>query len=386
MQQQKPAEIIDNFLIKGIFINAKSHGNGHINDTYLISTTSEKYILQKLNHNIFKNIDELNQNIIKALDHFKKKQKENPSIKKFMEPEIILCKNGNNHFKDKQGNYWRLMNFISGSTSLEVAEKPEMAFEAAKAFGYFQQKIIDLNPDDFFPIIKDFHNLEMRMKAFYNVLEKDTKNRNQFASEEIEFVKSHEHLSIKLKELLESRQIPIRVAHNDTKINNVLLDKKTLKGISVIDLDTIMPGTILFDFGDMVRTFTSPAEEDETDLSKVVLRLEIFEAMAKGYLSQLKEVLTKTEIDNLVFGGKIMTFMIGLRFLTDFLEGDIYFKTSRNNHNLDRCRTQFKLLTEIENKEDILKKIINESTTKSPKKKNATKTQKHENPQNKDYQ
>ncbi len=360
MQQHKLVEIINNFLINGEFVSSKSHGNGHINDTFLISTTSEKYILQKINHKIFKNVDNLNKNIIKALEHFNKKQKENPTIKKFIEPGIIFCKNGDNHFKDKEGNFWRLMNFIPGSTSIEVAENPETAFEAAKAFGYFQNKIIDLKPDDFFSTIKDFHNLEMRMKSFYRVLEKNTKNRNQFASEEIKFVKSHEYLNNKLKELLESNQIPIRVTHNDTKINNVLLDKNTMKGISVIDLDTIMPGTILFDFGDMVRTFTSPAEEDEKNLSKVILRLEIFKAMAKGYLSQLKDSLTKTEIDYLVFGGKLMTFMIGLRFLTDFLDGDVYFKTKRENHNLDRCKTQFKLLTEMENIDDVLQRIIKE--------------------------
>jgi hypothetical protein len=300
------------------------------------------------------------QNMILIIGLAVTKETSKAQIKNFIEPEIIFCKNGDNHFKDKEGNFWRLMNFIPGSTSIEVAENPETAFEAAKAFGYFQNKIIDLKPDDFFSTIKDFHNLEMRMKSFYRVLEKNTKNRNQFASEEIKFVKSHEYLNNKLKELLESNQIPIRVTHNDTKINNVLLDKNTMKGISVIDLDTIMPGTILFDFGDMVRTFTSPAEEDEKNLSKVILRLEIFKAMAKGYLSQLKDSLTKTEIDYLVFGGKLMTFMIGLRFLTDFLDGDVYFKTKRENHNLDRCKTQFKLLTEMENIDDVLQRIIKE--------------------------
>ena len=251
-----------------------------------------------------------------------------------------------------------MMNFVSDSTSFDVAEKPETAFEAAKAYGYFQKQLIDLNPDDFFPVIVDFHNLEMRMNNFYKVLDGDPANRNQYAKEEIEFVKANEDISHKLKELLGNNLIPTRVTHNDTKINNVLLDKDTLKGISVIDLDTVMPGTILFDFGDMIRTFISPAEEDEIDLTKVVLRLDIFKAMAAGYLSELKELLTITEIENLVFGGKVMTFMIGLRFLTDYLEGDVYFKTSRQNHNLDRSRTQFKLLSEINNNEAALVKII----------------------------
>lgn len=357
MQQQELLKVTNKFSIKGNSIEAIPFGSGHINDTFLITTTSEKYILQRLNHNIFKNIEKMNRNIIKALKHLYTKQKVNNDFR-FNDLEIIMCNNGNNHHKDKDGNYWRMMNFVSGSTSFDVAEKPATAFEAAKAYGYFQKNLIDLNPDDFFPVIKDFHNLEMRMNSFKDVLEENPQNRNQFALAEIEFVKSHGHLSARLKELLDGNQVPIRVTHNDTKINNVLLDKETLKGIAVIDLDTIMPGTVLYDFGDMVRTFTSPAEEDETNLAKVVLRLDIFKAMAKGYLSELKDVLTETEKNLLVFGGKIMTFMIGLRFLTDFLNGDIYFNTTRKNHNLDRCRTQFKLLSEIEAQEEVMEQII----------------------------
>lgn len=346
------------FSIEGDFIDAIPFGSGHINDTFLVATSSENYILQKLNHNIFKDIEKMNKNIILALNHLSAKQNSNKD-NRFRNLSIILCKNGNNHFKDKDGNYWRMMTFVAESTSFDVVENSEIAFEAAKAYGYFQRNLLDLNPADFHPVIKDFHNLEMRINTFFEILKTNPAKRMQFASSEIDFVKSHAHLSIKLNKLLESNEIPIRVTHNDTKINNVLLNKESLKGIAVIDLDTIMPGTVLFDFGDMVRTFTSPAEEDETDLTKVVFRTEIFKALTEGYLSELKDVLTKNEIDNLVFGGKIMTFMIGLRFLTDFLEGDVYFKTSRENHNLDRCRTQFKLLSEIERQEDLLEEIIN---------------------------
>lgn len=350
--------ITEEFNIDGSFIDAIPFGSGHINDTFLIATSSENYILQRINNNIFKDVEKMNKNIILALNHLNENQK-NSCNKRFSELHIILCKNGENHFKEKNGNFWRMMNFVSGSTSFDVVENPEIAFEAAKAYGYFQRNLLDLNPTDFHPVIKDFHNLEMRMNAFFEVSETKPAKRMQLAADEIDFVKSHSHLSTKLTKLLESNEIPIRVTHNDTKINNVLLNKESLNGIAVIDLDTIMPGTVLFDFGDMVRTFTSPAEEDETDLTKVVFRTEIFKALAEGYLSELKNVITKNEIDNLVFGGKIMTFMIGLRFLTDFLEGDMYFKTARENHNLDRCRTQFKLLSEIEKQEDVLEEIIN---------------------------
>lgn len=348
---------VNSFSIAGEFLSAIPTGSGHINDTYRVVTTQNVYILQRLNSSIFKDVNRMNQNIIMALGHFYSKQRASNDIR-FTEIELVICLDGNSYYKDDNGSCWRMMNYVPNSISFDVAHKPDIAYEGASAYGYFQKNIIDLNPDDFFPVIKDFHNLEMRLNHFNDILEKDPLNRNQSAVREIEFVQSHFDLSYRLKKLLESGEIPLRVTHNDTKINNILLDKDTHKGIAVIDLDTIMPGTVLFDFGDMIRTFTSPADEDETDLSKVTLRIEIFEAMVKGYLSELKEVITKPEINNLVFGGKIMTFMIGLRFLTDFLEGDVYFKTSRENHNLDRCRTQFKLLLDIENLEAELEGII----------------------------
>lgn len=357
MAQMDFCEIATTFSIKGDFLSALPFGSGHINDTYLVTTSSDKYILQKLNHSIFKEIDKMNRNIILALDHLHQNQLASGDFR-FHELNVLFCDDGKNHFVDADGNYWRMMDFVADSITFDVAQNPEAAYEAAKAFGYFQKNLLDLNPTDFFPVIPDFHNLQMRLNAFHIVLKENPANRNALAKEELDFVLDHENLSNILTELLQSKQIPIRVTHNDTKINNVLLHKDTHKGIGVVDLDTVMPGTILFDFGDMVRTFTSPAEEDETDLSKVILRTEIFEAMAKGYLSELKGFITDAEVNNLVFGGKIMIFMIGLRFLTDFLQGDVYFKTARENHNLDRCRTQFTLLNELEKQEDSLHKII----------------------------
>lgn len=354
---QQLQRISEQFEIQGDYFDGIPFGSGHINDTYLISTTVDNYILQRLNNHIFKNIEQMNRNIILALDHLYKKQ-DIANDKRFRKLDIAVGRDGKNHFKDEYGNYWRMMNFISNTVSFDVVEDPKIAFEAAKGLGYFQKMIIDLNPEDFFPSIPDFHNLAMRIETYKMVLEKNRIDRNRMAKDEIAFVQAHEYLSTELSELLESNWIPIRLTHNDTKINNVLLDKNTLESVAVIDLDTVMPGTILFDFGDMIRTYSSPAEEDEKDLSKVVLRIDIFKAFARGYLSELKNVLTTKEVENLVFGGKVMTFMIGLRFLTDFLEGDGYFKTSRDNQNLDRCRTQFKLLHEIEKNEKMLQKII----------------------------
>lgn len=355
--KQQLQQISRHFEIQGDYMDGIPFGSGHINDTYLISTTAEKYILQRLNSLVFKQIDQMINNIIEALKHLYAKQDAHED-KCFKRLEIIPGGDGQNHYKDEKGNYWRMMNFISNTVSFDVVEDPKIAFEAAKGLGYFQKMIIDLNPSDFYPSIVDFHNLPMRLETYKRVLEKNKENRNRLAEAEITFVKAYAYLSDELKELLNSNQIPIRLTHNDTKINNVLLDKETLKSVAVIDLDTVMPGTILYDFGDMIRTYSSPAEEDEKDLSKVVLRLDIFKAFSRGYLSELKDLLTTKEKETLVFGGKIMTFMIGLRFLTDFLEGDVYFKTSRADQNLDRCRTQFKLLKEIEKSEEVLQKIV----------------------------
>ena len=357
--------MVDNDLInichhlnfEGDVINIGEFGNGHINDTYLVETTSGNYILQRVNHNIFKDVEMMNNNIIRALGHVKKRQSES-GIFRLKIPELIHFSDGKNHFIDSKGDYWRAMDFISGSYSVDVVDSQDIALEAASTFGYFQKMFIDLNPDDFHPTIENFHDLEKRIKAFEKVLDKDNFERNKLAIKEIEFVRKHYSISEKLKSLLESKQIPIRVTHNDTKINNVLFDKITHNGIAVIDLDTIMPGTVLFDFGDMVRTYTSLSAEDEKDLTRVSFRIDVFESLVKGYLSELKSVLTKPEIDNLVFGGKVMIFMIGLRFFTDYLEGDIYYKTLEEHHNLHRCRTQFKLLEEIEEREEELNEIV----------------------------
>ena len=235
------------FEIEGSVLDVKPFGNGHINDTFLVKTSERKYILQKLNHHIFKDVEKMNQNIIKALHHLNSKQ-ERANDFRFRKLEVINSTKGKNYHKDDNGNFWRLMNFISDSVSYDIAENSEIAFEGAKALGYFQKMLIDLNPDDFHPAIENFHNLEMRISAFDKALEKDSFRRKKIAANEIDFVKSQLEISNKLSQLINDKIIPIRVTHNDTKINNVLLDKDTLKGIAVIDLDTVMPGSVLFDF------------------------------------------------------------------------------------------------------------------------------------------
>ncbi|HSG67775.1 MAG TPA: aminoglycoside phosphotransferase family protein, partial [Bacteroidales bacterium] len=273
-------------------------------------------------------------------------------------PKVIRNRNRKYFHIDPDGNFWRLMEFVPDSMSYDIAESAQVAYEGAAAFGLFQRVMNSERASDYIPTIPDFHHLGKRLLQLNDAITRDAFGRVAMARREITIALDRHEYANELEELLRNKVVPMRVTHNDTKLNNVLFSKDTGKYICVVDLDTVMPGTVLYDYGDMVRTFTSPVEEDEPDPAKVIFREEIFEALTRGYLSQLKDNLVAGEKDNLLFGGKIMLLMIGVRFLTDFLEGDHYFKTSRENHNLERCRNQFALLEQIENNEYALKKII----------------------------
>lgn len=352
MDNKKVIEIASVFLPKKNVKSAKSYGGGHINDTFLIgiAESKEKYILQKINRNVFKIPEHVVHNIELYLNHLH--QKNEFQLKTFKtsdeKPYVI----------DENGDFWRMYNYIENSISYFVIEKEEHAFQAAKAFGKMQRLCLDLNTNDFFDTIPDFHNLDKRYLKFDKVLEISNEERKQNAKNEISFVKDQRKISNLITDLTISGELPIRVTHNDTKLNNVLLDSKTGEGICVIDLDTLMPGLVLYDFGDMVRTFTSPVPEDEKDSTKVVLRKEIFAALSKGYLSELSTVLTTIEKKQLLNGAKYMILIIGIRFLTDYLENDVYFKTAYNEHNLVRARNQFALLADLLKNEKKLSNII----------------------------
>jgi hypothetical protein len=248
--------------------------------------------------------------------------------------------------------------FVPESRSFNICESPEIAKKGAAAFGKFQNILKDELTENYVPTIPDFHHLGKRQEKLQQAIEKNEFDRNEIASREISFSLDRLYFGEHLQSLLHEGSIPIRITHNDTKLNNVLFRQDSMEAICVVDLDTVMPGTVLYDYGDMVRTFTSAAEEDEPDPDKVIFRTEIFEALTEGYISELKDVLTQKEKDNLLFGGKMMLLMIGVRFLTDFLEGDHYFKTTRKNHNLERSRNQFILLRQVEEKEAELEDII----------------------------
>ena len=348
-------ELVERFQINGRFIEAVPHGNGHINDTYAAifdhRGAPARYILQRINHNVFKNPVALMENVQRVTAHLQSKLTADRSRRALT---LIPTHDGASHHRDDDGNYWRAHLFIENARTYDTVESTRQAFEAAKAFGQFQHLLTDLPAPRLHDTIPDFHNTPKRFAALENAIAADPVNRAKSAKAEIEFALRHK---VNTGILLDSG-LPERVTHNDTKLNNVMLDETTGEGVCVIDLDTVMPGLALYDFGDMVRTTTSPAQEDERDLSKVQMQFPMFEALVRGYLATAGEFLTKEEKRHLAFSGKLITLEIGIRFLTDYLSGDIYFKVHREGHNLDRCRTQFKLVESIERQEAAMNKLV----------------------------
>jgi hypothetical protein len=349
--------VVGHFQMPGTFLTAGPYGSGHINDTYCVvfdqSGTSVRYILQRINHNIFKNPVALMENIRRVTVHLGEQCAGAPDQHRRV-LTLILTQDGASFYRDAEGNYWRAYIFIEKARTFDAVESVGQAFQAAKAFGQFQKLLADLPAPRLNDTIPDFHHTPKRFATLENVVQADAVNRARLARPEIEFALRHQAIC----SVLLDAKLPERVTHNDTKFNNVMLDDATGEGICVIDLDTVMPGLALYDFGDMVRTTTSPAKEDERDLSKVTMQFPMFEALVRGYLSSAAGFLTPAEKKFLSFSGKLITFEIGLRFLTDFLAGDTYFKVHREGHNLDRCRTQFKLVQSIEQQEEQMNQLV----------------------------
>ncbi len=345
------------FQIAGDFVAAEPYGSGHINDTYAVRInqggTGIRYLFQRINHNIFKQPVALMENIQRVTTHLGTKVAGAPEASRRV-LTLIPTRAGGAYFHDAAGNYWRAYIFIEGARGLDAVETPAQALAAATAFGRFQQLLADLPASSLQETIPDFHHTPKRFAALEKMIAADPVDRVKLARPEIEFALRHQGICNGLL----AANLPIRVTHNDTKFNNVLLDDVTGEGICVIDLDTVMPGLALYDFGDMVRTTTSPTREDELDLNRVRMQFPMFEALARGYLSTAANFLTTEEKRLLPFAGKLITFEIGLRFLTDFLAGDVYFKVHRPGHNLDRCRTQFKLVESIAEQEAAMNQLV----------------------------
>jgi hypothetical protein len=339
------------FQIYGEYLGAEPFGSGHINDTYRatfnLGGTVVRYLLQRINHQIFKNPPALMENVQRVTEHIRGKLNFRGDASRRV-LTIIPTHDGQMLHHDAEGNYWRTYVYIERARTFDAVETTAQAFQAAKEFGHFQKQLADLPAPRLLDTIPDFHNTPKRFSVLEQAITADAANRAATVKVEIEFALSRKPLASILLDLHAKGQIPERTTHNDTKFNNVMLDETTNEGLCVIDLDTVMPGLALYDFGDMVRTTTSPALEDERDLSKVEMQMPMYEALVRGYLSTAGDFLNETEKSHLAFSGKLISFEQGVRFLADYLAGDAYYKIHREGHNLDRCRTQFKLVECIE--------------------------------------
>lgn len=333
-----------------------AYGNGHINDTYYVKNS--EYILQKINTNIFLNPDELMENIVNVTEFLSKKISMAGGNPKRETLTVIKTKDGKNYYRDTDGNCYRAYVFIADTITVENDRTPEDMYNAGKGFGKFACQLSDFPVEKLHETIVDFHHTPKRVEALKKAVAEDKVGRVASVKEEIEFVLSREKYADVVVKGLEDGSIPLRVTHNDTKINNILFDAVTKEAMAVIDLDTVMPGSMLYDFGDALRIGASTAAEDEVDLSKVSFDVNMFRNFAEGYLGECKESLTPREIELMPFSAMLLTYECGTRFLTDYLNGDTYFRIHRENQNLDRARNQFKLVRDIEEKEAELAEII----------------------------
>lgn len=355
--------VMSGFDIEGEYVSSTVVNTGHINDTYIVdflnkSGPVEKYVVQRINHNVFKHPDKLMENIIKVTNHIKEKVLSEGGDPRRQTLNFIKARNGKTFFQCVSGNYWRMYSYIGGAITYQIVENNDHFKSAGRAFGIFQRRLNDFSVGDLHETIPDFHNTPKRFEHFVSVLAADPLNRAIGVKDEIEYVLKKEGETGIVVGLLETGEIPLKVTHNDTKFNNVLIDENTGEGICVIDLDTVMPGSILYDFGDSIRSGATRSKEDERDLSKITLDLNLYENFTMGYLEAVGSTLTQKEIQLLPFSANLITYELGMRFLTDHINGDTYFKVHRENHNLDRAKAQFKLAMEIENNYERMEAIV----------------------------
>ena len=340
------------FQMRSDWVEAQAFGSGHINDTYCAwydqAGRRVRYIHQRINPHVFKNPIHVMENVARVTAH---------ALDRLLaegHPEAhrrtltcIPALDGKPYAIDKDGHLWRTYLFIEGAKGYDEIENNEQAYQAAKAFGEFQKLTADLAGERLHETIPDFHHTPKRLAALEAAIANDIAGRAAGVQDEIAFARARAADCSRITDRIASGEIPERVTHNDTKLNNVLLDLTTAEGICVIDLDTTMPGSALYDFGDMVRTAAPTTREDDADINRIGVRLDRFESLVKGYLSTAT-FLNEAELAHLAFSGKLITLECGIRFLTDFLDGDTYFKTSRPGHNLDRCRNQFAFVSALE--------------------------------------
>jgi hypothetical protein len=359
------------FDIRADFVHAHAYGSGHINDTYCVSFDQAgqrvRHVVQRINHKVFKDPPRLMENIERVTRHALATLKAAGNPQAYRHTlTCIPALDGRFYANDKDGNFWRVYPFIEGARGYDELETNEQAYQAARAFGEFQKLAATLGGERLHETIPDFHHTPKRLEALKAAVSLDSSGRAKECAAEIDFAFAHAADCSRVTDMIATGEIPERVVHNDTKLNNVLLDDATAEGVCVIDLDTTMPGSVLYDFGDMVRTATPPTREDDPDPDDSTVRLDRFEALACGYLSSAV-FLTDSEREMLAFSGKLITLEVGIRFLTDYLNGDVYFKIKRQRHNLDRCRNQFAFVRALQKNmsamEDMVARLSNMEVT-----------------------
>ena len=360
--EQTLQEVLGAFDFGAPVVGAIRYGCGHINDTFVVHTQPEnaccrRFILQRMSAAAFKRPDQLMDNIIGVTEFLGREIEKHNGDRSREAMEVIRPKNGQDYYTDSQEGAWRVYPFVEGTVCHQAADTPELFAASGRAFGRFQRLLADYPADTLYETIPRFHDTEDRLAKFKAAVAADKLGRVKDCQPEIDFVLAREKdCSVALNALREGK-LPLRVTHNDTKLNNVLMDDKTGEGMCIIDLDTVMPGLVLYDFGDSIRFGANHSAEDETDLSKVNLDVDLFEAYTQAFLEGAGGTLTEKEIEYLPWGAKLMTLECGMRFLTDYLEGDVYFHISRERQNLDRCRTQCKLVQDMEARWDELAAI-----------------------------
>lgn len=357
------AGIGDLFAIEGEFVTGKEIPSGHINTTYKATYrksdgTEDSYILQRINDYVFKDPRAVMRNVEKVTRHINWKVLRRVKDSAGQTLNLYPARGGRNYIDIPGDGIWRCYNYLAGTHTYDVVENTRQAYQAGFAFGSFQDLISDMNPDDIVETIPGFHHTRNRYNRLMEVAEQDPRGRLSSCRAELEFIRAREQDVDRLLDLQTKGILPTRITHNDTKINNVLIDAATGKGICVIDLDTVMPGLSAYDFGDSIRTGANDCAEDEPDQSKVHFDLHLYEVFAKGYLSTAGTSMSPAEKKSLAWGAKLMTLECGIRFLTDYLEGDHYFHTARPDHNLDRARTQFTLVRQMEEVFDQMLEIV----------------------------
>lgn len=349
-------EILGHFQIGAV---TEGYGNGHINDTYLV--TMPRYILQRINTSIFRNPEELMENIENVTAFLREKLRGDGGDFERGTLTVVPTVDGRRYYKVDDENVFRVYRFVEGTKTIESSKTPEDLYEAGVGFGHFQKLLADFPVEKLHETIKDFHHTPKRIEALRQAIREDKAGRAGSVRAEIDFALENASWAGSVVQGMEEGRIPVRVTHNDTKINNILFDQDSGKALCVIDLDTVMPGSMLYDFGDALRIGGSTAAEDEAELEKVQFDERAFEAFARGYLSEMREALTEAELALLPLSVKLMTYECGIRFLTDYLNGDTYFKIHREHHNLDRARNQFKLVADIAGKEGLLAQMVGEA-------------------------